>query len=131
MKICSRCKTRPALGDEAVAYNFKHLCKECYRKQCAEQRKTERGRAYIREYGKKRYQKFRHKALAVAKVSHAVKNGTLIKPTNCSSCLSEAVIYGHHEDYSKPLDVVWLCDPCHKHRHGRLKDLTLIKGAKS
>lgn len=29
----------------------------------------------------------------------------------------------HHADYSKPLDVVWLCDWHHKEEHKRLKEL--------
>lgn len=29
--------------------------------------------------------------------------------------------YAHHEDYSRPLDVVWLCGWCHGLRHSELK----------
>ncbi len=51
-------------------------------------------------------------------VNNAIKKG-LIKPVSecsCSDCNAKAKDY-HHEDYSKPLDVVPLCRMCHIARH--------------
>ena len=36
----------------------------------------------------------------------------------CEKCGS-ADSQKHHPDYSKPLDVIWLCRPCHVAVHGR------------
>ncbi len=53
-------------------------------------------------------------------VAKAIKEGRLIRPTTCSRCHKEnCPIAGHHKDYNKPLDVEWLCLPCHSHVHGR------------
>lgn len=30
-------------------------------------------------------------------------------------------VHAHHEDYSRPLDIVWLCAGCHHRRHYELK----------
>ena len=43
--------------------------------------------------------------------------GTLIRPTVCSECGQGGKIYGHHTDYTKPLEVVWLCVKCHIKAH--------------
>jgi methylphosphotriester-DNA--protein-cysteine methyltransferase len=43
----------------------------------------------------------------------AVKKGEVYKPSSCSACNKKGIIHGHHEDYNKPLDVVWLCPLCH------------------
>jgi hypothetical protein len=45
-------------------------------------------------------------------VRKAKRNGTLI-PKPCESCGATDDIQAHHPDYSKPLDVQWLCRRCH------------------
>lgn len=44
----------------------------------------------------------------------------LIKPKNCSLCKMGSRIEAHHPDYSKPLEVVWVCHPCHRMLEGRI-----------
>lgn len=49
-------------------------------------------------------------------VNNAVKNGLLIKQP-CEVCGSTGLVHGHHDDYSKPLDVRWLCPKHHAEWH--------------
>lgn len=49
----------------------------------------------------------------------AVKRGKLTRKP-CSECGAETA-EKHHHDYSKPLEVTWLCRPCHMAEHKRLK----------
>ena len=55
------------------------------------------------------------KSSARAKLNHALKTG-LIMRFACLKC-GEAETEAHHHDYSKPLDVEWLCRPCHAAAH--------------
>jgi len=59
---------------------------------------------------------------AHAEVGRAVRSGRLIKGP-CQVCGSTVRIEGHHDDYSKPLEVIWLCRPHHGQRHVELKRL--------
>jgi len=73
------------------------------------------------EYYKKdrqQYQlKFRDKYFAHQAVYKAVKSGKMIRPDHCTSCGLVCKPQAHHRDYSKHLDVMWLCPPCHGLQH--------------
>lgn len=47
--------------------------------------------------------------------------GILIRPKTCSRCGLTKGIEGHHPNYSKPLDVIWLCCACHRKEHSNMK----------
>jgi hypothetical protein len=57
------------------------------------------------------------KAIAHAALFMAVKVGIVIRPDSCSKCGKKCKPHGHHTDYSKMLEVVWLCPKCHKDAH--------------
>lgn len=59
------------------------------------------------------------KRKAQIKVGNAIRDGKLVKQP-CERCGAAERIHAHHEDYSKPLDVMWLCRPCHGVRHREL-----------
>ena len=50
-------------------------------------------------------------------VNNAIAAGKLIRPSYCEWCFEKKNVEGHHEDYSKPLDVDWLCTKCHRKLH--------------
>ncbi len=75
--------------------------------------RLENGDKY-RDYVRKWQINNREKINAHAKVHRAVKNGTLIRSKTCELCgTDKGKMEGHHDDYSKPLDVKWLCRLCH------------------
>lgn len=62
----------------------------------------------------------KERIVAMHKVSNALRDGR-IKKEPCSICGSNINIQAHHSDYSKPLDVVWLCFRCHRiYAHGHV-----------
>lgn len=64
-------------------------------------------------------------------VSKAVKRGELVRPRACHDCGKEAEVQGHHTDYSKPLDVIWLCEKCHVETHRAFEEATAKRPLKS
>lgn len=50
-------------------------------------------------------------------LTQAVRRQKIARPALCSDCGGGGTIEAHHTDYSRPLDVVWLCQLCHAARH--------------
>ena len=119
-------------------------CKECtkrdvsqnYRKNITHYKKYEKGRAMLEHRVKARAEyiktpagyaamirgqmKWQHNN-PIAKSAHgmvrrAVVAGRLIRQP-CSVCGTAKHVHAHHEDYFKPLDVIWLCAYHHRKHH--------------
>jgi len=95
-------------------------------------RDPEKMRAAVRKYAKlhpessrknckKWAKKNGYKVSAHKKVAYAIKTGKLIK----ENCFCGKLAHAHHDDYSKPLDVIWLCPIHHKERHAKLLKMKL------
>lgn len=61
----------------------------------------------------------RHSARSLLR--YAIRAGKIVRPDNCQKCGTLCKPDGHHADYTKPLDVMWLCKPCHVEEHARLR----------
>ena len=70
-----------------------------------------------RIYQERYYNKYPEKKAAKDALRMAVRYKKIDKPDYCSKCGEKSIIHGHHENYSKPLDVIWLCHLCHVAEH--------------
>ena len=70
-------------------------------------------------------QNFPEKRKAVNLSSNAIRDKRLIKQP-CEIC-GEEKVQAHHEDYSKPLEVRWLCIKHHNERHVELRRLKTLE----
>jgi|SRR5215217_2883309 len=61
--------------------------------------------------------KFPEKKRARGLLHYHIKKGNIIRPDICSSCSKNTLVHGHHHDYSRPLEVEWLCSKCHYKEH--------------
>ena len=70
----------------------------------------------------KRNQVNPEKVKATSAIKYAIRTGRIKKPSACEVCGSvPKKLNGHHEDYSKPLCVVWMCQACHSGVHSKQK----------
>lgn len=77
-------------------------------------RETEAGKVSMREARRKWEQENSDKRAAHVILRNAVRDGRIEKPDSCSICGADGTrIHGHHEDYAKPLEVIWCCQKCH------------------
>ena len=79
-------------------------------------RQSEKGKiVQIRKANKMRL-KYPEKWKARQKLRYAVRVGKVIKKP-CEVC-GDVNVFGHHNDYSKPFEVRWLCRKHHRELHG-------------
>ena len=139
-KECFKCKTVKPLTEfykhERMSDGHLNKCKECTKSDATNHRNKnlEKVRAYDRERGKipERIkantennrawrEEDKRRSRAHHAVSYAIRRG-LLDRLPCIRCGDEKSL-AHHEDYDKPLEVMWLCQPCHKQRHKELKEM--------
>lgn len=127
-KTCFKCGTElpivmfykhPMMGDGRLG-----KCKDCTRKDVRENRAKKRD--YYNEYDRDRSRnperikaihnsRAPHKRKATVAVNNALRRGKL-KRMPCEVC-GKVKSEAHHPDYSKPLEVQWLCRQHHVEVH--------------
>lgn len=128
-KACDQVKPRegfylhPKMADGRLNH-----CAECVRDRVRKHRlaNLDRIRAYDRARGSRskpgytaEYRaKHPHRRAAQVALGNAVRAGD-IAPQPCLICGEHAE--AHHPDYSRPLDVIWLCPAHHKQAHAMIK----------
>jgi len=131
VKLCKKCRMELPLEEfykhSRMSDGHLNFCKTCVRNRVESHRllNLESIQAYDRDRGRApnriasaimNTKKFRERTLgASTQVNNAIRDGKLIRyPCKiCGKDKSEA----HHEDYSKPLAVTWLCRSHHMERH--------------
>jgi len=131
-KVCSKCGEEKSFHefykDKSRPDGLRADCKMCFRKydhkrgqteyRKSQNRKNERG-WYKKNPDKARAKKMRYPERYKARVAlrYAVRKGRITRPVVCSVCGKHGPTEGHHNDYSKPLDIRWVCHSCHRKIH--------------
>ena len=82
---------------------------------------TPRGRAAARRASQKNAQLKPWTKAATTILNNAVRDGRIVK-LPCEVCGSRIRVHGHHDDYTKPLDVKWLCPKHHSEHHKAIRE---------
>lgn len=111
-------------------YRTSELFKIGQRRRHKKYRQTEHGHAKVLENDRKHRKtesykktveksrlKYPEKRKAQYTLSNALRTGKIKRPNFCSVCNKSCKPQGHHYDYSKPLNVIWMCKKCHSDLH--------------
>ena len=132
----SHCKACRVAASAQYFRENKDECLEKSRQRHREQKSRKersrqppsRDRQKRAEYQRRYRTEHTERSRARRMVMTAIANGTLT-PKPCERCSFALGVQAHHEDYSKPLDVVWLCTKCHGVRHREINDERRAKAA--
>jgi hypothetical protein len=87
--------------------------------QKREWKKSAVGRKSVRRQKANWRPKNREKQAAHKAIWKAIRSGELVRPDACGMCGKKCKPHGHHADYTKQLEVVWVCPKCHKELHAQ------------
>ena len=92
-------------------------------------RKTEAGRLTQMRGDAVRAKRHPEKGRARHLLGSQLRNGNMARDTVCLCCgrrdPNGVALHAHHMDYSKPLEVMWLREDCHRLLHRRLEEFAL------
>jgi hypothetical protein len=125
---CTICNRELALGDFYPSVATR--CKDChkarmkhlslifprYQERDRERAPTKERRIASREITKRWRAEHPEAYRAQNALNNAVRDGKINKEA-CRICATTENVHAHHKDYSKPLDVKWLCAKCHHRIH--------------
>jgi len=115
-KVCGKTKEMEEFyNNKSYSCGKSSKCKECAKKLTKEWARDHKD--YCREQVRIHCKKYPQKRNAYSAIGYAKRNGIITKPDKCSNCGESGMIHAHHWDYSKPLDVIWLCSACHANIH--------------
>ena len=128
MKTCFKCQRELPLSEfykhKMMSDGRLNKCKGCARTDSTDNRwkNIDKIRAYDRDRGSRQLpeylaehrKKFPRQHKAQTMVGNAVRSGKMMREP-CERCGNKAV--AHHDDYSYPLTVRWLCQAHHKQWH--------------
>ena len=138
LKTCFKCNIPKPRADfykhPRMADGLLGKCKECTKRDSRtrlqekrpavaryerERNQTPGRRAKTLEYQRRRRKHDPEKYKARTALGNALRDGRVIRGP-CGVCGTTLRVQGHHHDYSKPLDVRWLCFKHHReHAHGQ------------
>lgn len=114
-KPCRKCgaEFEPTPGQ---AKHYVWICRPCYAAYFRRWTKTGAGKRHVQNIAAQRKAdpEKRAKHIIRCAVGAAVRHGKL-RRLPCEVCGAQA--HAHHDDYSRPLDVRWLCPMHHKQHH--------------
>ncbi len=150
-KACFKCGEVKLLAEfyrhRAMLDGYLNKCKVCTKKDVAKHReenlekirdydvqraklphRKEKAKRVLKEWRennpdkvKEQRERYPERVRARNIVYNAIRSGKLTKQP-CEKC-GEAVAEAHHEDYSRPLDVNWLCKKHHVERQAEIDKL--------
>lgn len=107
--VCKRVKIHRSINLESIQEYDRQRSKTALRKEKA------------RQYSQTSNIRDPEKRKARIMVGNAIRDGRLIKQP-CFIC-GNTEVEAHHPDYSRPLDVTWLCSPHHNEIHSKYEQL--------